>query len=94
MTETVTAANWRYCNVCGYYHESSTAGCSVGAGTNFAPPPRQAQQPFACPVCSGHKTISKPPWVAGDQHQWAVADFASYPCPACSATGIVWGPPL
>lgn len=46
--------------------------------------------PHACPVCRGHGTVSKPPYVAGDQDSWAGSGTGSYPCHACSGTGIVW----
>jgi hypothetical protein len=48
--------------------------------------------PHACPVCNGAGTISKPPYVAGDQMQWGDSGTAPYPCPACGGTGIIWGP--
>ncbi len=45
---------------------------------------------FACPVCNGHKTVSRPPWVAGDQLTWDGTGTQVYPCPACNGTGLVW----
>lgn len=45
----------------------------------------------ACPVCRGHGTVSKPPYVAGDQDGWVSSDTGPYPCRACNGTGIVWG---
>ncbi len=47
--------------------------------------------PFACPVCNGQKTVSKPPWVAGDQPTWSASNaWELYPCPSCNGAGIVW----
>lgn len=47
--------------------------------------------PFACPTCCGHKTVQKPPWIAGDQQTWVSSDYTPYPCPSCNGTGIIWG---
>lgn len=49
--------------------------------------------PHACPVCNGHGTVSRPPWVAGDQLTWPVGGTGSYPCRACAGSGIVWEQP-
>lgn len=46
--------------------------------------------PFACPVCHSQKTVSKPPWVAGDVNTWVSGGVENYPCPTCNETGIVW----
>jgi len=46
--------------------------------------------PHKCPVCDGHGTVSRPPWVAGDQPEWTTSDTATYPCQACGGTGIIW----
>ena len=46
--------------------------------------------PHRCPVCGGHGTVSRPPWVAGDQTEWASNGTETYPCRACRGTGIVW----
>lgn len=42
-----------------------------------------------CPNCHGQKTVSKPPWIAGDQTSWASDNVNLYPCPTCSGTGVV-----
>lgn len=42
-----------------------------------------------CPNCLGQKTVSKPPWVAGDVHIWQSTDTATYPCPTCNGTGFI-----
>jgi hypothetical protein len=48
-------------------------------------------RPHCCPVCNGAGTVSRPPWVAGDVQAWASVDTGStYPCKACSGTGILW----
>lgn len=46
--------------------------------------------PHRCPVCNGHKTVSRPPHIAGDVPTWSACSIETYPCPACDATGIVW----
>jgi len=48
------------------------------------------KQPFTCPVCCGHGTVQKPPWVAGDQQTWSSGHTGWYTCPACTGEGIVW----
>lgn len=45
--------------------------------------------PRCCPVCNGYGKVSKPPWVAGDQHTWTSGDTALHECPACQGTGIL-----
>lgn len=82
FNETVTTAHWRYCSVCGYMHESTTAGCPNTAANYTVP--RQAVQPFACPVCKGGGVVH------GMAEQ---GTMPTTPCHACNATGIVWGPP-
>ena len=42
-----------------------------------------------CPVCDGQGTVSKPPWVAGDQQSWASSGTETYPCWACGGTGTM-----
>ena len=54
---------------------------------------RGIKRPFTCPTCGGHKTVQKPPWIAGDQEHWDSTSNEFYPCPTCNATGIIWGPP-
>lgn len=46
--------------------------------------------PYKCPVCDGHGTVSRPPWVAGDQQAWTDYSTVPYICHACNGTGIVW----
>lgn len=46
--------------------------------------------PFSCPVCNGHGTVSKPPWIAGDQMTWYASSSVLYTCNACDGTGVVW----
>lgn len=49
------------------------------------------KQPWKCPVCDGQGHVIKPPWVAGDLHEWTAYSTASNQCRACNGTGIVWG---
>ena len=46
--------------------------------------------PHKCPVCNGHGTVSRPPYIAGDQSEWYSTSAMPHPCKACGATGIVW----
>jgi hypothetical protein len=52
--------------------------------------PIPTRAPHRCPVCTGAGTVSRPPWVAGDQAEWASSGTATYPCRACDGKGIVW----
>ena len=46
---------------------------------------------FMCPTCKGQTTVSKPPWIAGDQSEWISYNaFECYPCPSCAGKGIIW----
>jgi len=45
---------------------------------------------YQCPVCNGHGTISKPPWVAGDKLTWSDIGTGLYKCKACDGTGVLW----
>ena len=75
MLDTGSTAAFYFCSTC------SCTPC-------MCPPPKT---PFTCPVCHGAGTVSKPPWVAGDQEFWADASGELYDCPACGKTGVVWG---
>lgn len=76
----------------------ATCGCPILGGIVFHGPPcvsfypnqSSARRPHACPVCAGHGTVSRPPWVAGDQAEWVSSGTATYPCRACQVKGIVW----
>lgn len=46
--------------------------------------------PHTCPVCGGQGTVSKPPWIAGDQNEWVSGTLEPYSCKACAGAGIVW----
>jgi len=79
-----------YCTSCGTMHEGSACPQTYDANS----------RPYACLVCNGQRIVSKPPWIAGDIHQWAGSgtdtyEWAgsgtdTYECPACNGTGIVW----
>ena len=45
---------------------------------------------YRCPACNGHGTVSRPPWIAGDQETWPASSIETYSCRACGGTGIVW----
>lgn len=44
---------------------------------------------YPCPICHGHGTVSKPPWVPGDVDHWVSTSTMAYECRACQGTGIV-----
>ena len=46
--------------------------------------------PHCCPVCFGHGTVSKPPWISGDQPSWTASGTSHWPCRACLGMGIIW----
>lgn len=41
-----------------------------------------------CPKCGGQGTVSKPPYVAGDVHQWT-SSATSFPCDVCHGAKII-----
>jgi hypothetical protein len=48
--------------------------------------------PFACPVCKGSTTVSRPPNIPGDLADWTSLELELYDCPACKdSPGVVWG---
>ena len=47
-------------------------------------------RPFACPVCNGAGTVSRPPWVPGDQQTWVGNSTGGYHCNACNGSGLLW----
>lgn len=51
-----------------------------------------ANVPHKCPVCNGARTVSRPPWIAGDVAFWVVEGTSIGPwlCGACRGSGIVW----
>ncbi len=44
-----------------------------------------------CPVCDGQGIVSKPPYIAGDVHEWTDSQ-TSHECHACGGKGylILW----
>lgn len=42
-----------------------------------------------CPNRNGQKTVSRPPYVAGDVDIWTSGGTAIYPCPTCEARGVI-----
>lgn len=57
------------------------------------PPAKKEVEMIAheCPVCHGQGTVSKPPYIAGDQQTWIASNaWDKFPCPACNGQGIVW----
>lgn len=41
-----------------------------------------------CPKCNGQGTVSKPPYVAGDVHEWT-SSATSFVCDVCNGTKII-----
>lgn len=41
-----------------------------------------------CPKCNGQGQTSKPPYVAGDVHQWS-SSSCSFPCDVCNGSKII-----
>jgi DnaJ-class molecular chaperone len=78
--------------------DERTCPVCCGSGKHLDAPITQfnvdnVKVPFTCPVCNGHGTVSKPPWVAGDQNAWGSTGNPLYQCPSCKGTCIIWGPP-
>lgn len=46
-----------------------------------------------CPKCGGQGFVAKPPWVAGDVHQWGDNGTGNYSCPVCHGQKVIVGPP-
>ena len=44
---------------------------------------------FKCPVCDGQGKLNKPPWIAGDQHEWVSTSTQPYVCHACNGQGFI-----
>ena len=42
-----------------------------------------------CPTCKGQRTVSKPPWIAGDIDTWSDSSMRQYPCPTCNGKGYL-----
>ena len=45
-----------------------------------------------CPKCDGQGTVSKPPWVDGDVHEWDDSSSGGYTCQVCNGSGIIYVP--
>lgn len=41
-----------------------------------------------CPKCNGQGIVSKPPWVAGDVHQWT-SSATSFTCDVCNGAKVI-----
>jgi DnaJ-class molecular chaperone len=44
-----------------------------------------------CPKCDGQGIVSKPPYVAGDQHQWC-SSSTSFVCDVCNGKKVIIAP--
>ena len=45
-----------------------------------------------CPVCGGQGTVSKPPHIDGDVHEWDDGGTGGYTCRVCGGSGIIMVP--
>lgn len=41
-----------------------------------------------CPKCNGQGQISKPPYIAGDVHEWSSSSYI-FPCDVCNGSKII-----
>ena len=41
-----------------------------------------------CPKCNGQGQVSKPPYIAGDVHQWSNSSCV-FPCDVCNGSKII-----
>jgi len=44
-----------------------------------------------CPRCNGQKTVSKPPYLSGDIHEWSSTQ-TSFQCGICKGVGMILRP--
>lgn len=42
-----------------------------------------------CPLCRGQGHVAKPPWVAGDIHEWCDVSTETYLCRVCKGSGTI-----
>lgn len=62
--------------------ETSTEAAIVG-NTVLAAVPYQL-----CPKCNGQGQVSKPPYIAGDVHEWS-SSSCIFPCDVCNGSKII-----
>lgn len=63
------------------------------AESSFAAPAGSlASIPHKCPKCDGQGIVSKPPWVAGDVHEWSSTQ-TTFQCDVCNGAKILWSKP-
>jgi uncharacterized protein with PIN domain len=41
-----------------------------------------------CPKCNGQGTVCKPPWIAGDVHEWTCSQ-TSFICDVCDGLKVI-----
>ncbi len=41
-----------------------------------------------CPKCNGQGQVSKPPYIAGDVHEWS-SSSCIFPCDVCNGSKII-----
>mgnify|MGYP001562059706 CR=1 FL=1 len=72
-------------------HVDKTESCWEWMGTLEA---IKTASVVLCPNCNGQRTVSRPPWVAGDVQEWNNTSLGPYSCPTCGAAGYVVSPAL
>jgi len=84
----------RSCPDCGgrgySYSDPDGKQLKCGMCDGFGEVEEEISEPHGCPVCHGQGTVSKPPYIAGDQPTWTASNSTPYPCPACNGTGVIW----
>ena len=46
-------------------------------------------KPELCPLCRGQGTVSKPPYIDGDVHEWTDGVCGGYTCKMCNGSGYI-----
>lgn len=75
-----------------HYYPAVAAAREAGfiAGAEYANQ-LQAREWQLCPKCNGQGIVSKPPYVAGDVHQWA-SSSSSFTCDVCNGVKVLLPP--
>ena len=47
-----------------------------------------------CPKCNGQGIVSRPPWIAGDVHQWSGGTASSFVCNVCNGARVIYPPQI
>jgi len=77
------------CNICGKELGTSDP-CGNVCFDCLTNPPRTLQ-PYCCPACNGHGTVSRPPWVAGDVECGLIRKLVRIPAVRVREPGLCGG---